>query len=75
MLSRVSDESRSDFIATLSTEWLPDKTFELLYRGSRDDMTAGVFHEKCDGKGPTLVLIAGQSAGQPGCVWWVSERL
>jgi hypothetical protein len=69
VLSHVSDDIRNDFIVKLSTEWLPDKRFELLYRGSRDGMTPAAFHEKCDGKGPTLVLVAGQSAGQPVCVF------
>jgi hypothetical protein len=69
VLSRVSDESRSDFIVKLTTAWLPDKTFELLYHGSRDGMTAAAFHDRCDGKGPTLVLVAGQSEGQPVCVF------
>jgi TLD len=28
-------------------------------------MTPKAFHDKCDGKGPTLVLVAAQSSGQP----------
>jgi hypothetical protein len=69
VLLRVSDDIQQAFIAKLTIEWLPDKRFELLYRGSRDGMTPAAFHDKCDGKGPTLVLIAGQSAGQPVCVF------
>jgi hypothetical protein len=71
VLSHVSDDIRYEFIAKLATEWLPDtgKRFELLYRGSRDGMTPAAFHEKCDGKGPTLVLVAGQSEGKPVCVF------
>jgi hypothetical protein len=69
VLSHVSDDVHLEFIAKLTTEWLPDKRFELLYRGSRDGMTAAAFHDKCDGKGPTLVLVAGQSEGQPVCVF------
>jgi hypothetical protein len=78
VLARVEDAAvRRDFIAKLTTEWLP-KPFvfglrkqvgELLYRGSRDGMTAAAFHDKCDGKGPTLVLVAGQSKGKPVCVF------
>jgi hypothetical protein len=68
-LPRVSDDIRRDFIAKLTTEWLADKGLVLLYRGSRDGMTAAAFHDKCDGKGPTLVLVAGQSEGQPVCVF------
>jgi hypothetical protein len=48
---------------------LRGKRFELLYRGSRDGMTPAAFHDKCDGNGPTLVLVAGQSEGQPVCVF------
>jgi hypothetical protein len=69
VLVHVSDDVHLEFIAKLTTEWLPDKRFELLYRGSRDGMTPAVFHDKCDGKGPTLVLVAGQSAGKPVCVF------
>jgi hypothetical protein len=32
-------------------------------------MTPAVFHDKCDGKGPTLVLVEGQSTGKPVCVF------
>jgi hypothetical protein len=69
VLSHLSDVIRSDFITKLTAEWLPDTHFDLLYRGSRDGMTAAAFHDKCDGKGPTLVLVAGQSEGQPVCVF------
>jgi hypothetical protein len=77
VLSRVEDVAvRREFITKLTTEWLP-KPFigrrkqvgELLYRGSRDGMTPAAFHEKCDGKGPTLVLVAGRSEGQQVCVF------
>jgi len=30
---------------------------ELIYRGTRDDMTSNVFHNKCDNKGETITLI------------------
>ncbi|EXX53296.1 BTB/POZ domain-containing protein [Rhizophagus irregularis DAOM 181602=DAOM 197198] len=30
--------------------------FDLLYRASRDGNTVAVFHEKCDNKGPTIVI-------------------
>ena len=33
------------------------KGIKLLYRGSRDDFKARTFHEKCDNKGETLVII------------------
>lgn len=30
---------------------------ELIYRGSRDGMNSNSFHNKCDNKGPTYVII------------------
>ncbi|MDR3411792.1 MAG: TLD domain-containing protein, partial [Formivibrio sp.] len=44
------------FLRELSV-WLPRRAYTLLYRGSRDGMTAAAFHGLCDGKGPTLVLV------------------
>ena len=31
-------------------------SFNLLYRASRDGNTVAAFHEKCDNKGPTIVI-------------------
>ena len=45
---------------TLITNWInPNKkiTAQLLYRLTRDGELYKTFHEKCDNKGPTLVLI------------------
>jgi len=36
---------------------IPKKKFELLMRGTRDGFTSHAFHEKCDIKGPTLIVI------------------
>jgi TLD len=81
VLSRVTADVGREFIGKLTTDWLQRKEFELLYRGTRDGMTAEAFHEKCDGKGPTLVLVAGQSEGEPVCVFggyagksWEADR-
>ena len=30
---------------------------EILYRGSEDGFSAKIFHNKCDGKGPTLTIV------------------
>jgi len=30
---------------------------ELIYRGSRDGTTSNIFHNKCDNKGPTIILF------------------
>ena len=38
-------------------EWSGYKKMELLYRGTRDGMFSKNFHEKCDGKGPTITLF------------------
>jgi TLD len=82
VLSHVTDSVRSEFLVKLVTRWLPGKRFELLYRGSRDDMTSTAFHAKCDNKGATLVLVAGQSERKPLCVFggfagksWVSGNV
>jgi hypothetical protein len=69
VLSHVAVGVRQEFLSLLGTEWLRGKRFELLYRDSRDGMTPKAFHDNCDEKGPTLVLIAGQSEGQPVCVF------
>ncbi len=69
MLSHVSDAVKTEFVAKLSREWLAGKRFELLYRGSRDGMMSAAFHEMCDGKGPTLVLVAGHSDEPLVCVF------
>jgi len=31
--------------------------YKLLFRASQDDDSIETFHEKCDNKGPTLILI------------------
>ena len=38
-------------------EWLGDYKWRLLYRASEHGYTAKSFHECCDDKGPTLVII------------------
>src|SRR5581483_10960214 len=40
-----------------STTELATYNFKLLLRGSRDGMDAGKFHELCDNKGSTLVIV------------------
>lgn len=39
-------------------------SFQLLYRGSRDNFTAEKFHQLCDGKGPTLTLAKASGSGR-----------
>jgi TLD len=65
VLVDVAVDIRQRFLRQLERDWLPDRSFELLYRGSRDGMTPAVFHDKCDWQGPTIVLVKGQSEGRP----------
>lgn len=51
--------------------------FKLLYRGSRDGFGAKDFHEKCDNKGPTIVVVentAGNKFGGYAAVSWTSTN-
>jgi len=41
-------------------QWFPKQTFTLLYKSTRDGALPAAFHQKCDNKGPTLVLIQSQ---------------
>ncbi len=38
-------------------EWAGDYKWKLIYRASEHDYTAKSFHEYCDDKGPTLIII------------------
>ena len=38
-------------------EWAGDYSWKLLYRASKHEYTAESFHEYCDNKGPTLVIM------------------
>ena len=42
-------------------EWTGGKDIELLYRGTRDGMSADVFHNKCNNKGPTISLFKNEN--------------
>jgi len=56
--SNILNESKreEEFIKKLN-EWTGYKKMELIYRGTRDDMTSKVFHNKCDNKGESITLI------------------
>lgn len=56
ILGFVPGDTRAAFLRALSW-WLAGRRYGLLYRGSRDGMTAASFHRLCDGQGPTLVLV------------------
>jgi hypothetical protein len=52
-----------------------ESSFNLLYRGSKDGFAAKNFHEKCDNKGPTVVIIentTGNKFGGYAAVSWTS---
>ena len=52
----LSESERQGELLGKIYEWTGFTKYELLYRGSRDGTTSNNFHEKCDDKGPTLVL-------------------
>ncbi|MDR3738070.1 MAG: TLD domain-containing protein [Terracidiphilus sp.] len=64
ILATVGPDRLAAFLRELCV-WLPRRAYTLLYRGSRDGMTAAAFHRLCDGKGPTLVLVRSDT----GCVF------
>jgi len=43
--------------ATKPTGPKPKAKFTLLYRGTRDGLTASTWHSRCDNKGPTLIVV------------------
>ena len=56
--STILNESnrKNEFFQKLS-EWCKFKKIELIFRGSRDGMTANNFHSKCDNQEETITLI------------------
>ena len=52
----LSESKRHEEFLGKIYEWTGFSKYDLLYRGSRDGSTSKIFHEKCDEKGPTLVL-------------------
>jgi len=52
-ISKIATNTNMDWLH----EQLPGKKFELIYRASRDGDSPEAFHQKCDDKGPTLVII------------------
>ena len=51
-----NNERKKEYINKI-LEWTGYKSMELLYRGTRDGMTANNFHDKCDNKGKTICLF------------------
>ena len=52
----LNESKRCDEFLNIIYEWTGGKNMELLYRGTRDGMSADVFHNKCNNKGPTISL-------------------
>ena len=68
-------ERKYEFLKKLN-EWCKYKEIELIYRGSRDGMTANDFHKKCDNKGETIALIKNEKGnifGGYASIPWISE--
>ena len=53
----LNKNKRSEEFINKILEWTGCKSMELLYRGTRDGMTANDFHNKCDNKGKTICLF------------------
>ena len=58
------NKEKSDIIITkeykdLLNKWINNKNneYSLIYKGSRDGDSFDNFHEKCDNKGPTILII------------------
>jgi len=56
--SNILKESKreNEFLEKIK-EWTKMKRMELIYRGTRDGSSSNDFHNKCDNKGETIVLI------------------
>ena len=53
----LNETKRSDEFLQKLFEWTGGKNMELLYRGTRDGMSAEEFHKRCNYKGPTISLF------------------
>ena len=52
----LKESKRCNEFLNIIYEWTGGKNMELLYRGTRDGMSADVFHNKCNNKDPTISL-------------------
>ena len=53
----LNESKRCDEFLKKIYEWSGGKNMELLYRGTRDGMSANAFHDRCNNKGPTISLF------------------
>ena len=58
----LKDHERKNKFIKKMLEWSGYKRMDLIYRGSRDGMTSNNFHNKCDNKGPTIVLYKNEKS-------------
>ena len=52
----LKDTQRANEFLKKIYEFNGNKKIELIYRGTRDGMNSNSFHNKCDNKGPTIIL-------------------
>ena len=57
----LNETNRCDEFLNKIYEWTGGKNMELLYRGTRDGMSADTFHNKCNNKGPTISLFKNEN--------------
>ena len=71
----LNETKRCDEFLQKIFEWTGGKNMELLYRGTRDGMSAQEFHNRCNNKGPTISLFKNERGylfGGYASIDWVS---
>ena len=72
----LKESKREDEFISKILECSRYKRMGLIYRGSRDGTTSNIFHNKCDNKGPTIILFKNEKGNIFGgyCpISWKSE--
>ena len=73
----LSDLDGSSKYVKLILEWTGYKYLQLLYSGNKDGSSSKIFHEKCDGKGPTITLYKNEKGnifGAYSSISWSSDK-
>src|SRR5439155_22167800 len=52
-----NNNSNTSSVSTLTNNHQNRYNWSLLFQGSRDGFGGKVFHDKCNGKGPTIVVV------------------
>ena len=71
----IESKRQKEFLENIF-KWSGYKNLKLIYRGTKDGMSAENFHNKCDKKGPTIVLIKNEKGhifGGYSSISWESE--